>query len=665
MFTACFDVETFLIEKGRLVPPFVVLGWTTKDDATGESRQGGITHRDETWGDDVGVIDGGAPTVASTVRWLFNEVRRRDGLFINQNVPFDFAVMAEFFRERGTYPDFLDDVFRLYDEKRVRDTMLNEQLMDVAEGCLGLDFSKVTAKGNPSKKYYSLAALAKNYLKFDMDKTTWRTGYDKLYNVPLAEWPEGAKDYVILDTEVVLDVFRQQLLRAGADHIPDSENQPRFAWALHLMSAWGIRTDGAAASVFKAELEARLKVLSVDLVEHGFMRAEGSRDMAKIKKAIEDAYVVVGKEAPKTDKDNTITDADTIRDVVELLPDKSEYKILRKLSDHQSTQKLLTTYVPVLEEGARVPINAKYTCILETGRTSCSSPNLQNLPRGDDRSELGKLSKRVRECFIPRPGYVFCSCDYNALELRTLAQTCYEVVGHSSLGDSLNEGKDPYLVFAAERLLGVSYEEAWERHLSKDKEVKFKRQVAKAVILGAPGGFGVDSLVDYLKSYGVIATKSEAKVYMNAWHAQYPEMRPYFGHIKSIVGSDGNGVVVGPTGFVGGGKSYTQGCNFFFQHRASILAKEANYRISKACLTPGNVLYGSRLVVFVHDETILEHPIESAHERAYEQARIMGDTLLEYCPRLLRKDPEPALMTRWIKEAEAKFDESGRLVPWE
>ena len=679
MFLACFDVETFLIEKGRMVPPFVVLGWTTYDTITKETKQGGITHRNEVWGDDVGFIDGCAPTVESTMRRLIHDVERRHAagtasgetaFIINQNISFDWAVLAEFFREKNIYPEFLDDVFRLYDKKLVRDTMLNEQLEDVAEGCLGFDFTSRTAQGNPKKKYYSLSALAKSYLKFDMDKTTWRTGYDKLYDVPLSQWEEGAKDYVILDTQVTIDVFQQQLVRAGVDHIPDSENQPRFAWALHLMSAWGVRTDGAAAAVFKGELEARLKVLEVDLVQHGLMRTVGERSskhMVEVKSAIEQAYKDVGVEVPKTEKGSTSTDAETIRDVVALLPDTSEYKILRKLSDHQSTQKLLNTYVPVLEEGARVPINARYTCILETGRTSCSGPNLQNLPRGDDKSEIGKLSKRVRECFIPRDGYVFCSCDYDSLELRTFSQVALWMVGHSDMGEAINEGLDPHLKFANDAFLHLPYEEALARHKAKDKEVGDRRQVAKIGNFGLLGGMSAGSFVDYCKGYGVSLSLTESEQVKRAFLKQWSEVPKYFNLVKGMTGgfdSDGGEIEQFISKRIRGRTGYTVGCNTFFQGLAADLAKHACYLVQKACYTPGSPLYGSRLAVFVHDELIMEHPIDTAHERAYEQARLMGDALQMYCPDIKRKDPDPALMTRWIKGADKKFDENGRLIPW-
>ena len=47
----------------------------------------------------------------------------------------------------------------------------------------------------------------------------------------------------------------------------------------------------------------------------------------------------------------------------------------------------------------------------------------------------------TRECFVPRPGHVWCSVDYSAIELSTLAQVCLWTVGHSRLAEAINDGK--------------------------------------------------------------------------------------------------------------------------------------------------------------------------------------------------------------------------------
>ena len=73
-----------------------------------------------------------------------------------------------------------------------------------------------------------------------------------------------------------------------------------------------------------------------------------------------------------------------------------------------------------------------YTSIKNTGRTSCSRPNIQNPPR----------KQGVRECYVPLPGYVLTACDYSTLELCTLAQVCYQMYGESKMRDLINDGRD-------------------------------------------------------------------------------------------------------------------------------------------------------------------------------------------------------------------------------
>lgn len=52
-----------------------------------------------------------------------------------------------------------------------------------------------------------------------------------------------------------------------------------------------------------------------------------------------------------------------------------------------------------------------------SGRTSCSDPNLQNLPRAKDSAD----GKAARDCFVAPFGHVFVQLDYSQLELRIAA----------------------------------------------------------------------------------------------------------------------------------------------------------------------------------------------------------------------------------------------------
>jgi DNA polymerase I-like protein with 3'-5' exonuclease and polymerase domains len=91
-----------------------------------------------------------------------------------------------------------------------------------------------------------------------------------------------------------------------------------------------------------------------------------------------------------------------------------KYKWIERLLEYQSKMKLLNTYVKAIE--AKVQYGVLHPDYLQTGtvtgRYSSRNPNLQNLPRDD---------QRVKECFVARPGKVFVSADFSQLEPRMFA----------------------------------------------------------------------------------------------------------------------------------------------------------------------------------------------------------------------------------------------------
>ena len=75
----------------------------------------------------------------------------------------------------------------------------------------------------------------------------------------------------------------------------------------------------------------------------------------------------------------------------------------------------------------------------ETGRMSCSNPNLQNIP------VKTKLGKKIRECFVPELGFVFLSGDYSQMDFRSAAS----LSGDEKMMKFLQQGKDIHLMTAS------------------------------------------------------------------------------------------------------------------------------------------------------------------------------------------------------------------------
>jgi len=630
-----FDTETWLIAPGRLAPRLVCLSWC---DGAGN----GLLDRDE------------------GLRWIREKLKDPTVVLVGHNVAYDFGVVCE------ADPSLLPLVFGAYDADRVIDTGIVEMLHLIALGRLGFD----PALGRPPK--FRLAELVEKHLGEKVEgkegPDVWRLRYHELDGVPIDTWPEAAREYARLDAAYTYRVAARQYDHGTPATLAD---QCRAAWALHLMGAWGLRTDPEAVASLKATLTAHVEAANAKLVQAGLVRPDGSKDTKAIQARVVQAFgqdVIDSDPNRRTPGGGVRIDADTLRQSGD--PD------LQLLADIGEDAKELSTYVPILERGTRRPINARFNVLVASGRTSCRGPNLQNQPRRPG----------VRECYIARPGTLLCSVDWNSAEMRTLAQLLVDWFGHSELAETLNAGRDPHLETAAHRL-GITYEEAVARYEAGDKELDEHRTLSKAENFGRPGGLGDDAFIAFARAtYGLEITAERAAESKASWFGRFPEMQYYFREISRRTNEGGGRFtyVVERTGFVRGDVGYTDGCNHGFQHPVAHAGKAACYRVAKECYlgvcscgnpsarahceacggTGRSPLYGTRPVAFIHDEILAEVPEATAHEAAHRLAEIMLEELKRLCPDVPVK-AEPALMRRWYKGVKTVYDEHGRLVPWE
>lgn len=594
------DTETALIRPGCLAPPLACISWATSPDDAGVVHW----HDARTWFDDV------------LARACAGEL-----LLVGHNIAYDMAVLA------AHHPAWLPHIFEVY-ARGVYDTKIAQQLIDIATG----EFkTRRHTKGG-----YALAALS----RASLDKDTWRLKYGDLRALPLSEWPQGAIEYARMDAIAALDVANLQ------EPVVDLEPQCRADFALHLMSCYGMRTDEHNVRAFLDEAKSTIDVTRDTLVAHGLMRVVGKK-LAKDTKAIGALVVsVLGDDTPQTATGRVKLDEETI----DLCGDNP---MLAHLVAHNKATKLYNNWRVHLERGTHTPIQPRYNVLVESGRTSCQNPNIQQLHRAGG----------LRECFAPREGYVFASVDYASLEMCTLAQACLDLGIGSNLGEAINGGLDPHLHVAAQ-LLHIDYAAAAQRLAEGDAEVKHHRQISKILNFGLPGGLGAATFVQYARGYGVTLSQDEAETLRRKWFDAWPEMQRYFEHISALVGRSTGTVHQLRSGRVRGDVSYTQTCNSYFQGLAADGAKDACFAIARAAYADKtSALYGSRPVAFIHDEILAEVPIDTAHEAATELARLMVESMRKYCPDVEIK-AEPCLMARWYKEARPVYVD-GRLEPWE
>ena len=498
------DTETYLIlpEQGIVAPRLVCLTYCT------EEGEVGLLTRDD------------------ALAFMHALLDAEDVEFVAHHARFDFAVLA------AADGSLLPKILRAYDQNRVRCTMLREKMLALARGELA-DEGDTGAKRNVK---FSLAACVLRRFGVDLseDKAIgkngekpWRLRYAELDGIPLEEWPQKAVEYALEDARWNLALFDAQTAELKAEgapgnEIPDEFPQTRAAYWLYLMSVRGVRTEIASVNKLDRALKAeygRIHALvrAADVMRAKMQKGElvWSKNMAALRERVAAAY---GGEssAPKTGKGAVATDRDTLNKVVDKgvlkwvedaekvaveqrhqsgLPDLDadghaalakemahaaaehfgldpdqvyNWLVLHAVGELSGVEKVLNTYVPVLLQGTQYPITSNFNELLASGRTSSTRPNLQNPPRKGG----------VRECFVPRPGYNFVFCDYSFVELCTLAQTCLDLFGWSTMAEAINAGLDPHLDMAAS-MLGIDYDEAVRRKKADNKEIAEYRQLSK------------------------------------------------------------------------------------------------------------------------------------------------------------------------------------------
>lgn len=544
------------------------------------------------------------------------------------HAPYDLTCFAE------NYPEHTAVVFRALEGGGVHCTKVREMLLDIAAGT--------------GRKSYSLADICKERFEVELDKTTWRLGYEELEDKPLKQWPQGAIEYALKDAEMARRVYEVQNrdaaeLRYEAFDI-ESSRQTAHSFALTVTSNRGVMLDPDRVQTELAKAVADLDSVTDVLRKNGiFHHGTTKKNMKAIQELVAKSYPGT---PPKTPKGKIKTDAEVVAEC--------NHPALEAYSKFQLASKLVNTYLEPLSKLGSGPVHTRYVPLVNSGRTSASEPNLQNLPRAGG----------VRECFVPREGYVFVFCDFDSQELRTLAQSCKLLVGKSTLADKYADDPDfdPHSDFAA-RLFKISYEEALQRKEAEDVEFNAMRQRVKAANFGFPVGMAAETFARKCRKDGIDISQSEAEHLRKEWRKQWPEMRQYFDIVQELLRVSGGTIEQLVSGRMRGGCDFTAGANTFFQGLAADASKNALYSVVKACKLNEGALAGCHPILFLHDEIGMEAPVETAAEAALELALTMEDGMEEVCPDVPARC-SPLLATRWSKKAKPVFDREGRLIPW-
>jgi DNA polymerase-1 len=193
------------------------------------------------------------------------------------------------------------------------------------------------------------------------------------------------------------------------------------------------------------------------------------------------------------------------------------YPLPKLLMEFRVLSKLKNTYTDKLpkminQRSGRVH-TSYHQAITATGRLSSTEPNLQNIPI---RTEQGR---RVRQAFIPRPGYKIVAADYSQIELRIMAHLSQD----NGLLKAFSQGKDIHTATAAE-VFNVSLEEVTTE----------QRRNAKAINFGLIYGMSAFGLSKQLN-----VSRQDAQHYMDLYFERYPGVLKYMEDARVVAKEKG------------------------------------------------------------------------------------------------------------------------------
>jgi DNA polymerase-1 len=273
-----------------------------------------------------------------------------------------------------------------------------------------------------------------------------------------------------------------------------------------------------------------------------------------------------------------------------------------KILEYRQLAKLKGTYadaLPLLVHPTTGRIHTTFNqLVAATGRLSSSNPNLQNIPI---RTELGR---RIRQAFVPEPGWRFVAADYSQIELRILAH----LSGEPALLEAFRRDEDIHTRTAAQ-IHGVS-------PAAVTAEMRRLAKVVNFGILYGLSGFGLAQAT----SIG----RQDAQRFIDDYFATHPGVRAYIdrtlaegraqGYVTTLMGRRRYLPELAARNPAVRGAAERMAANAPIQGTASDLIKLAMVRLQAALAREA---LQARLLLQVHDELLLEAPAaEVARVRA-------------------------------------------------
>lgn len=297
----------------------------------------------------------------------------------------------------------------------------------------------------------------------------------------------------------------------------------------------------------------------------------------------------------------------TAQDSLEKLA--GQHPVVDAILEFRKLEKLRSTYLEPLPKlvDATGRIHTTFNQLATaTGRLSSSNPNLQNIP------VRGPLGQRMRACFIAGPGLALVSADYSQVELRVLAHMSQD----PTLLQAFREGKDIHASTAA-----LIY------NVATDAVTPEQRRNAKTINFGLIYGMGAQKLAQELK----IST-NEAKDFITHYFSHLKHLKLFYeevenqareqGYVTTLAGRRRLLPDIRSQNGQASALARRQAINTVIQGSAADIIKLAMLAVQRDAELARK---GAKLLLQVHDELLLEAPLDEARAVGGRVAQLMAD----------------------------------------
>ena len=495
----------------------------------------------------------------------------------------------------------LEDAGFLFSGEAVLDndfmsTIFGESVKKVTHDCKPL-MRTLLERGFPADGFIFDTALA----AYDLDATRGDYKLDDVFSqycgaqIGYADeaqvGKEAAEETALLPhaaaVAALYEVLPGKLRECGMEKLYYEIELPLCA-VLARMETRGVLVDQMALVAFGNMLEVGIQKDQADI----FRYAGQEFNINSPKQLGEVLFEKLGLPPVKKTKSGYSTNAEVLEKL------KSRHPIVEAILDYRTLTKLKSTYadglVKEIADDGRIHTTFQ-NMVTATGRLSSTEPNLQNIPV---RTELGS---EIRKMFVPKDGWVFVDADYSQIELRVLAH----IANDAHMQAAFTSGMDIHTATAAQVF-----------HVAPEDVTPLMRRHAKAVNFGIVYGISEFSLAEDI---GV--TRKEAKAYIENYLQNYAGVREYMKNIVAQAKQDGfvttmfgrrrNLPELKSSNFNIRSFGERVALNTPIQGTAADIIKLAMIHVDKALREQK---LQARLVLQVHDELIVECPIEEREQ---------------------------------------------------